>query len=460
MYNGAWIVIGGLVFLLGISDLWLESILEKICLLISTGMALTLVPGFGRRGASILAVRDRGSALLLFLLLGFIEDCAVRGTSWFNHRIVAVSAASLLAGIGVGAVVRLFIIWLALSYDPRETSTVAIVLSSGALFGGLIHRWRPKLAERPLTGFYLGASVSFLRDISMLLLVPGETSAPTLGHLFVAPILQGLGTALILAMVAKAREHDDQIRALASAEVRASQARLNPRFVSDALNSLARSATAESQKIPRVLGQLRCFLRASFDRHDRPLVPLEEELSVVSAYLEIESMRLPGELVVIQNVDSLGLQALVPPFALQGLVENAVEHNRRIPDVCRVDITIRVKDERLEMTVTDNGTGVPRTEIQEASLPKRSQLGRLTLLRRQLRELFGKSFKFEIDSETGAGTTATLNIPLQIHSAAALEWRTDRFGMGATSKTQVALPEKANPGSAQAAAPRRKELNS
>jgi LytS/YehU family sensor histidine kinase len=432
MSNGAWIAIGGLVFLLGISDLWLESIFEKICLLISTGMAFTLVPRFGRPGASVLAVRNRGSALLLFLLLGFIEDWAVRDTSWFNHRIVAVSAASLLAGIGVGAVVRLFVIWLALSYDPRETSTVAIILSSGGLFGGLIHRWRPKLAERPLTGFYLCASVSFLRDISMLFFAPGQTSVPTWGYLFLAPILQGLGTALILAMVAKAREHDDQNRALARAEVRAGQARLNPRFVSDALSSLARSATAESQKIPRAVGQLRRFLRASFDQQDRPLVRLEEELSVVSAYLEIEAMRLPGQLEVIQSVDSRGLQALIPPFALQALVENAVEHGRPIADVCRVDVTIRVKDERLEMTVTDNGTGVPGTEIQEASFPERPQLGRLTLLRRQLRELFGKSFKFEIDSEIGAGTTATLSIPLQIHSAASLEWQTDRSGIGAS----------------------------
>lgn len=435
MYNGAWIVIGGLVFLLGISDLWLESIFEKICLLISTGVAFTLVPRFGWPGSSILAARNRGSALLLFLLLGFIEDCAVRDTSWFNHRIVAVSAASLLAGIEVGAVVRLFVVWLALSYDPRETSTVAIVLSSAGLFGGLIHRWRPKLAEQPLTGFCLGASVSFLRDIAMLFFAPGETSVPTLGDLFLAPILQGLGTALILAMVAKAREHDDQVRALARAEVRASQARLNPRFVCDALKTLAGSATAESQKIPRTVGHLRRFLRASFDRNDRPLVPLEEELSVVSAYLEIESMRLPDQLEVVVNVDARGLQALVPPFALQGLVENAVEHGCRMPDVCRVDITIRVKAERLEMTVTDNGTGVPATGIQEVSFPERSQLGRLTLLRQQLRELFGRSFKFEIDGQIGAGTTAILSIPLQIHSTTSLEWRTDRSGIGATTTT-------------------------
>jgi LytS/YehU family sensor histidine kinase len=423
--NGVWIVIGGLVFLLGVSDLWLESIFEKICFLISSGVALTLVPRFGRTGASLLAVRDRGSALLLFLVLGFVEDCAVRDTSWFNHRIVAVTAASLLAGLGVGAVVRLFVIWLAVSYDPREMSTVAVVISSGGLFGGLIHRWRPKLAEQPLAGFCLTASVSFLRDISMLFYAPWETSVPTLGHLFLAPILQGLGTALILAMVAKAREQDDQIRAVAKAEVQALQARLNPRFVADALNSLARFATAESQKIPRAVGQLRRFLRASFDQQDRPLVRLEEELAVVSAYLEIEGMSLPGQLEVVESVDSRGLPALIPPFALQGLVENAVEHSRPItPDICRVYITIRAKDERLEITVTDNGTGVPRTQIEQVFFPEKSQLGRLTLLRRQLGELFENSFKLEIESEVGVGTTTTLSLPLQIDSAASLEWGT------------------------------------
>jgi two-component system sensor histidine kinase LytS len=67
------------------------------------------------------------------------------------------------------------------------------------------------------------------------------------------------------------------------------------------------------------------------NRFSAPLLPntlvqLAEELSVVSAYLEIESLRLPDQLEVIQNVDSRLTQALVPPFSLQGLVENALEH--------------------------------------------------------------------------------------------------------------------------------------
>jgi len=459
MYNGVWIVIGGLVFLLGISDLWLESIFDKICFLISSGIALTLLPRFGRGGTSLLAVRDRWSALILFLLLGFVEDCAVRDTSWLDHRIVAVTAASLLAGAGVGVVVRLFVIWLAISYDPREMSTVTIAISSGGLFGGLIHRWRPKLAEQPLTGFCLAASVSFLRDIWILLYARSEKSVPTLGHLFLAPILQGLGTALTLAMVAKAREQDDQSRAVARAEVRALQARLNPRFLGDALNSLARYATAESQKIPYAVGQLRRFLRASFDQHDRPFVRLEEELSVVSAYLEIESMRWPGQLEVVQNVDARGLPALIPPFALQGLVENAVVHGRRpAPEVCLVHITISTKHERLEMTVTDNGMGVPGTQMEQVFFPERSPLGRLTLMRRQLGELFGNSFKLEIDSEIGAGTRAALSLPLQIDSASSVERSAARSRIGGTSATKARVEEKANSRSAQTTAPGRKEL--
>jgi LytS/YehU family sensor histidine kinase len=235
----------------------------------------------------------------------------------------------------------------------------------------------------------------------MLLFARSDTSIPTLGHLFLAPILQGLGTALTLAMVVKAREQDDQNQAVARAEVRALQARLNPRFLGDALNSLARFATAESQKIPYAIGHLRRFLRASFDQHDRPFVRLEEELSVVSAYLEIESMRWPGQLEVVQNVDARGLQALIPPFALQGLVENAVVHGRRpAPEVCRVQITISAKHERLEMTITDNGMGVPGTQVEQVFFPERPQVGRLILLRRQLDQSFGKSFKLEIDSES------------------------------------------------------------
>jgi LytS/YehU family sensor histidine kinase len=85
----------------------MEIIFNKISVLVTAAFALTLVPGFRRSDRSLLSARDRWTALLVFLLLGLVEETVVRQTGWFNHRIVVVCAASLLAGPGVGVIVGL-----------------------------------------------------------------------------------------------------------------------------------------------------------------------------------------------------------------------------------------------------------------------------------------------------------------------------------------------------------------
>jgi Histidine kinase len=63
-------------------------------------------------------------------------------------------------------------------------------------------------------------------------------------------VLQGLGTALILAIVAQVRNNQEQRRAAISAEVRALQARMNPHFLFNALNALAAPSTIAPREIP------------------------------------------------------------------------------------------------------------------------------------------------------------------------------------------------------------------
>jgi Histidine kinase len=111
-----------------------------------------------------------------------------------------------------------------------------------------------------------------------------------------SPVLQGLGTALILAIIDRVRDSDEQSRAAASAEVRALQARMNPHFLFNALNTLAALSRIAPREVPGAVGGLHQFLRASFDQHERLLVTMEEELALVRAYLEIESLRLGDRL--------------------------------------------------------------------------------------------------------------------------------------------------------------------
>src|SRR5258708_11322175 len=101
----------------------------------------------------------------------------------------------------------------------------------GGLVGGLLFRWRPQLAQRPLTGFCLTLAVSFLRNCLIFVHIPNPRGmSPTFEQLWIAPVLQGLGAALILAIVEQVRDHDEQTRVAAPAEVCALQARLNTHF--------------------------------------------------------------------------------------------------------------------------------------------------------------------------------------------------------------------------------------
>src|ERR1700729_5878 len=99
-------------------------IFNKICVLVTAAFALALVPGFRRTEGSLLLMRDQGTKLLVVLLLGLVEEATVAQTGWFNHRIVAVCAAGLLAGPCVGGIVAAFITWLAVMYDGRPLGPI------------------------------------------------------------------------------------------------------------------------------------------------------------------------------------------------------------------------------------------------------------------------------------------------------------------------------------------------
>src|SRR5208282_3073808 len=224
----------------------------------------------------------------------------------------------------------------------------------------------------------------------------------TFGQMGIAPVLQGLGSALILAIVALVRDRDEQTQAAASAEVRALQSRMNPHFLFNALNTLAALATIAPREVPRAAGRLRHFLRASFDQQERELVPLKEELAVVRAYLEIESLRLGSRLKLEQEIDPGLSEALMPPFSLQPLVENAVQHGlQSSPKAGRLRLIVRQDGQTLEMSVSDDGHGVPSADVKKIFFAPLPEVHALEVLRRRLHGLFGRSFRLEVFSEVG-----------------------------------------------------------
>ena len=401
----------------------MDTIFNDVCVLVTAAFSLTLVPGFRQPVRSLLSRRDQGTALLVFMSLGLLEEATAFHAGWLNERIVAVCAAGLVAGPWVGLAVSLFVTWLAVAHHGLPLGSIGLSMLLGGLVGGLLYRWRPRLAQHPVTGFCLTFGVSLLRSGLIFFFAPHPPETLyRLEEIGMAPVLQGLGTALILAIVEQVRDRDEQTRAAASAEVRALQARMNPHFLFNALNTLAALSRIAPREVPRAVGRLRQFLRASFDQHERVLVPLEEELAVVRAYLDIESLRLGDRLKVEQTIDPGLLKALMPPFSFQPLIESAVHHGlHSSPRAGRLQLVVRPTGEWLEMSVSDDGQGVPSAEIEHLFFAERPRVHALVLLRRRLQGLFGQSFQLEARSEIGEGTTVTMRIPLRNRLGVGLE---------------------------------------
>ena len=156
-------------------------------------------------------------------------------------------------------------------------------------------------------------------------------------------------------------------------------------------------------------------------------MPVEEELAMVRAYLDIESLRLGDRLKVEQTIDPRSLDALIPPFSFQPLVENAVQHGiQSSPRAGRLRLMVCATEAWLEMSVGDDGRGIPSTELEQLSFGERPRAHALVLLRRRLQGLFGRSFQLEVRSEIGEGTTVTMRIPMP-----------KRFGVGLESPRPI-----------------------
>jgi LytS/YehU family sensor histidine kinase len=192
------------------------------------------------------------------------------------------------------------------------------------------------------------------------------------------------------------------------------QARMNPHFLFNALNALAGLAIVAPREVPRAVGRLRKFLRASFDQPEQALVPLEEELAVVRAYLDIEALRLGNRLRLEQTIQPGLSNALLPPFSLQPIVENAVQHGlHSTPHAGRLSVVIGAVEQVLEVSVSDDGRGVPSADVEKVFFGNRAEVHAMALLRRRLQGLYHTSFRLEVRSELEQGTTVVMRIPLR-----------------------------------------------
>lgn len=142
--------------------------------------------------------------------------------------------------------------------------------------------------------------------------------------------------------------------ALSEARLAALQSRIRPHFLFNSLNTVLSLIRPDPRRAESVLENLADLFRALM-ADPRTLVPLERELALTRAYLEVESLRLEDRLKVGWHCDQAPMDASVPQLILQPLVENAIVHGiEPSSSAGEIQINIFPKGERLVMVVRNS----------------------------------------------------------------------------------------------------------
>jgi sensor histidine kinase YesM len=208
-----------------------------------------------------------------------------------------------------------------------------------------------------------------------------------------------------VALRTKERDEAEARRLAAEAQLASIESRVQPHFLFNTLNSIAALVHDDPAGAERMTGQLASLLRSSLDSTATPVVPLDQELKVVHAYLDIERVRFGNRLrYSVDVVDGAGRLA-VPRMALQTLVENSVKYAvspRR--DGGSIHVRAAAADRRLRITVDDDGPGFDPS----ARPPGHG----LDLLEQRLRMLFGDSASLVVESRPGQ-TVVRIDVPTE-----------------------------------------------
>ena len=205
-----------------------------------------------------------------------------------------------------------------------------------------------------------------------VIIAPAETYADfwrklldvALGRYFLLLAWASTYYALVAGVQARGAERrEQQFRSAAkAAELRSLRYQVNPHFLFNTLNSLsALVMTGKAERAERMIQTISRFYRHSLANEPTADVSLRDEFDLQQLYLDIEAVRFPRRLVCVFDLPADLEEARVPGMILQPLVENSVKY--AISPVARtVTITLAAREEfdRLVITVSDDGPGVPQ----------------------------------------------------------------------------------------------------
>ncbi len=183
---------------------------------------------------------------------------------------------------------------------------------------------------------------------------------------------------------------------------------IQPHFLFNSMHSISslirKGMHNEAIETISLLSEL---LRHTLNTQEHDFVKLSDEIALLKKYLSIEKIRFGTNLNINYNIQESTRDVKVPSLILQPIIENIFKHGFKNNQKGEIGISCLNGAEQLEITVTDNGGGLP----PNFSLEKNAGIG-LNNIKNRLENIYGNDASFDIRLGSNEGTEVSISLPI------------------------------------------------
>ena len=217
-------------------------------------------------------------------------------------------------------------------------------------------------------------------------------------------------------MVERVREEERSKKEL---EYRILQNQINPHFVYNVLNSVKVMAQLQgADNICKLIDSFGGLLKeVSKGVNDR--VTVREEFELAEKFVFIHKLRRKGLIESNYEIEEGCENCLVIKFLLQPLLENAIIHGfEGKRGMGELHVSAKKKDDKLELSILDNGTGMSGSEIEDLLSGRTDRGGKYNSIgvknvQERIRMIYGEEYGINYSSVEGEYTRVTVLLPLE-----------------------------------------------
>ncbi|PWH81215.1 sensor histidine kinase [Brumimicrobium oceani] len=205
------------------------------------------------------------------------------------------------------------------------------------------------------------------------------------------------------------------------AQLTALKSQMNPHFIFNSLNSIQDLILQQDKENAyNYISRFALLVRKILSHSDNEFIDFEEEVQVLSIYLELEELRFKNDFSFEINTNDIK-DIEIPPMIIQPFIENALKHgllHKKGPKKLKVEFAF--ENETLVCKIEDNGIGRQKSnEIKQRqnkiheSFSVKSIKTRFEILKELYGQNVGLEYKDLKDGDVIEGTLVTLKIPFK-----------------------------------------------